>query len=62
MNLDKLKLYKTAYSIQHSAYVRINSVHTDSNGDYIIDTLMRTESGRDRPMKFFVYELIKFCL
>ena len=59
MTLEKLNLYKTAYSPTYESFVEIIKIHQDISGEPIISARI---PGRENHVLFRVCELEKFCL
>jgi len=61
MNIEKLRLMKTAYSPLYQQFISIKSVRPDDNGIPIIDGEIN-DNGKKRIVIFRECELKKFCL
>jgi hypothetical protein len=65
IDVDKIGLYRTAYSPVHEAWVTIQHRHRDSKGEWILSGKVHGHSVRGWPydhVLFRVYELDRFCL
>jgi len=61
MEIERLKLYKTAYSVLDKKFVCLLNVYQDSNGIPIIAAYLEDDLDRNR-LVFREGELTNYCL
>lgn len=59
MSIEKLRMYKTAFSYLYETYIEIMEVDLDKNGEPII---LGRPAFTDKKVLFRVCELKEFCL